>query len=305
MFTSLLVLGIASGTIERIDLSDNSVRTIVDDAGPAPDGVVFDPGTDRIYWTTMGMPDGPIPAPGQEPDFSPRNGSVRSARLDGSDQREIVATGAITTGKQLAADLAAGRLYWCDREGCKVSRVGTDGTGLTDLVVNAPAEDKTAECVGVAVDPVEGYLYWTQKGPAKGGRGAILRAGLDIPLGETAADRSDIDILWDGLPEPIDLHIDAATATLYWTDRGAEPWGNTLNRAPIPRKGELGTRPQILARGFDEAIGLAVDTDAGLAYVTDLAGTVRAVPLDTSSGATEFVVARLTGRPLTGIAGIS
>ncbi len=301
MFKSLLVLGIASGTIDRIDLSDNGVRTIIDDTGPAPDGLAFDPAADRIFWTTMGMPRG---VSSGEPDFSQRNGSLRSARLDGSDPRYVLPVGAITTGKQLTADFAAGRLYWSDREGCRVSRVDTDGTGLTDLIVNVPAADTTAECVGVAVDPVNGWLYWTQKGPAKGGRGRILRARLDIPPGETASNRSDIEILWGGLPEPIDLHLDPATATLYWTDRGAEPLGNTLNRARIPGRGERGQQPEILARGFGEAIGLAVDTDAGFAYVTDLAGTVRAVPLDISSGAEEYIVARLPGRQLTGIAGI-
>ncbi|WP_433662378.1 hypothetical protein ACQPW1_09620 [Nocardia sp. CA-128927] len=304
MFNSLLMLGIASSTIERIDLSDNSVRTIITDTGPAPDGVAFDPATDRIYWTTMGLPDDPNAWPDKEPDFSHRNGSLLSARTDGSDRRCVVPEGLITTGKQLAADFSAQRLYWCDREGCKVSRVDTDGTGLTDLVVNTPTPDKTAECVGIAIDPVEGYLYWTQKGPAKGGRGKILRAGLDIPLGETATNRSDIETLWDGLPEPVDLHLDHSTGVLYWTDRGAEPLGNTLNRAPIPGKGEHGVRPEILAYAFGEAIGLAVDTAAGLAYFTDLAGTVRAVPLGTSSAATEFVVARTPGRALSGITGI-
>ncbi|MBF6329959.1 hypothetical protein [Nocardia transvalensis] len=304
MFRSLLVLGIATGVIERIELSDNSVRTIVADTGPAPDGLVVDPATDRLYWTTMGLPRGLGGETDGDLDFSPRNGSVQSARVDGSDHHYVLPVGSLTTGKQLAADFAANRLYFSDREGCRVSRVGTDGTGLTDLVVNTPADDGTAECVGVAVDPDNGYLYWTQKGPAKGGRGRILRAGLDIPAGETSANRSDIEVLWDGLPEPIDLHIDPASSTLYWTDRGAEPSGNTLNRAPIPPRGARGDRPEILARHFGEAIGLAVDAEAGLAYVTDLAGTVRAVPLDASSGAEEYIVARFPGQQLTGIAGI-
>ncbi|CAM4506633.1 hypothetical protein NONI108955_37925 [Nocardia ninae] len=304
MFKSLLVLGIASDTIERIELSDHSVRTVLTDSGPCPDGVVFDPATDRIYWTTMGLPQGRSDWQNKEPDFSRRNGSLRSARTDGSDQRCVVPDGLITTGKQLAADFSANRLYWSDREGCKISRVDTDGSGLTDLVVNTPTPDRTAECVGIAVDPVEGYLYWTQKGPAKDGRGKILRAGLDIPLGETATNRTDIETLWDGLPEPVDLILDHSAGVLYWTDRGAEPLGNTLNRAPIPGKGGRGVRPEILAGGFGEAIGLVVDAAAGLAYVTDLAGTVRAVPLDTSSTAAEFVVARIPGRALTGIAGI-
>ncbi|QIS10326.1 hypothetical protein [Nocardia arthritidis] len=298
MFRALLVLRINAHTIERIDLADNTVHTVVADTGPHPDGVVYDPSADRIYWTTMGTP---RRVPGNDRDFTRRDGSVRSARLDGSDYRQVVPDGGLTTGKQLTADFATQRLYWSDREGCKVSRVNTDGSGRTDLVVNPHTDHRMSECVGIAIDSVNGQLYWTQKGPTDGGRGRILRAGLEIPAGETAATRSDIEILWDALPEPIDLHLDPA-GTIYWTDRGAEPFGNTLNRAPIPRKGERGDQPEILARGFGEAIGVAVDTD--LAYVTDLAGTVRAIPIDSSSSATEYVVTQFPGQPLTGIAGI-
>jgi hypothetical protein len=83
-----------------------------------------------------------------------------------------------------------------------VSRVRIDGTGLMDLVVNTPDYTKLQECVGVAVDPARGYLYWTQKGPANGGKGRIFRAGLEIPAGQTAADRTDIEVLWNSLPSP-------------------------------------------------------------------------------------------------------
>src|SRR6476646_1422321 len=70
------------------------------------------------------------------------------------------------------------------------------------------------------------------KGPSNGGRGKILRAAVDIPAGHTAADRGDIEVLFDGLPEPIDLDLDLDTRMLYWTDRGDPPLGNTVNRAP-------------------------------------------------------------------------
>jgi hypothetical protein len=83
-----------------------------------------------------------------------------------------------------------------------VSRVRIDGTGLMDLVVNTPDDTKLQECVGVAVDPARGYLYWTQKGPANGGKGGIFRAGLEIPAGQTAANRTDIEVLWNSLPGP-------------------------------------------------------------------------------------------------------
>jgi len=35
-------------------------------------------------------------------------------------------------------------------------------------------------------------------------------------------------LLYDGLPEPIDLDIDPGARMLYWTDRGDPPLGNTV-----------------------------------------------------------------------------
>ncbi|MFJ8911223.1 hypothetical protein [Amycolatopsis sp. NPDC102389] len=220
--------------------------------------------------------------------------------LDGGHTRDVVPAGSIVTGKQVVSD-GATTLYWADREGCRVSRVRVDGTGLTDLVVNSPDSTGRQECVGVAVDPTAGYLYWTQKGPAKGGQGRIFRAGLKIPAGATAADRQDVEVLWENLPEPIDLEIRGDW--LYWTDRGAPPDGNTLNRAPIPNSGGRGTAPEILADGFHEAIGLAVDDEAGLVYVSDLGGRISAVALPEGQGGGTRVLADL-GEPVSGIAGI-
>ena len=44
---------------------------------------------------------------------------------------------------------------------------------------------------------------------------------------------TNIELLFDGLPEPIDLELDLANRALYWTDRGDPPRGNTVNRAAI------------------------------------------------------------------------
>lgn len=297
MFESIYALCLPTSTIHRIRTAEGSVTDVYTGAPHScPDGIVLR--GDRIYWTTMGAPAVDPAIRGEAAlDYSAANGGVHSVRLDGSDPVDLTAPGAVTTGKQLAAD-AAGRLYWGDREGCKVSRVNADGSDLTDLLVNSPgAERIMAECVGVAVDDEHGQLYWTQKGPAKGGRGRIFRAGLELPAGCDAANRTDIEVLWDGLPEPIDLDI--CHGFLYWTDRGAEPNGNTLNRAPLPAAGATGAPPEILASGFAEAIGLAIDTDAGSAYVSDLSGKIRRTPLD--GGPTE-VLADL-GAAVSGIAG--
>ncbi|MFF4168650.1 hypothetical protein [Streptomyces sp. NPDC001744] len=296
--TELLALQIIPGKVLRVSLPDGRVRTLTDHAGDAPDGIVVESGA--VYWTTMGVPTSDPDTPGEAGhDFSRPNGGLHALDLDGGSPREVLPQGALTTGKQLTGD-GAGTLYWGDREGHRVSRVRTDGSGLTDLVVNPAGDGIMAECVGVAVDPARGHLYWTQKGPAKGGRGRILRAGLEIPAGETAANRSDVEVLWSDLPEPIDLHLDGGW--LYWTDRGAPPAGNTLNRARVPEAGAAGQAPEILADGFAEAIGLAVDGEEGIAYVSDLGGHIRAVPLPggPADGQEPREVAAL-GVPLTGL----
>ncbi|NMO34558.1 hypothetical protein HG826_13370 [Streptomyces sp. GMY01] len=294
----LLVLQVWPGKVLRVSTADGEVNTLVEDAGAAPDGIVVDTGV--AYWTTMGAPVVDPDVPGEAgQDFSRRNGGIHAFDLGGGSPRDLLPEGAITTGKQLTSD-GAGTLYWGDREGHRISRVRTDGSGLTDLVATPDADGVLGECVGVAVDRDRGHLYWTQKGPAKGGRGRIFRAGLEIPAGQSAADRSDVELLWSDLPEPIDLHLDGGW--LYWTDRGAAPDGNTLNRAPLPAEGARGRAPEILADGFAEAIGLAVDSASGLAFVSDLGGHIRAVPLPDGPAASRapWDVVSL-GRPLTGL----
>src|SRR5262249_53606253 len=114
------------------------------------------------------------------------------------------------------------------------------------------------------------------------GVGRILRANIEIPKGETAADRTDIEVLYEGLPEPIDLELDLKNRLLYWTDRGDPPRGNTVNRAPMDA--ESGTRPapEILYRHLMEGIGIALDLKGGRMFFTDLAGSVYSAKLDGS-----------------------
>ena len=51
--------------------------------------------------------------------------------------------------------------------------------------------------------------------------------------GPAACRRSDIELLYEDLPEPIDLELDSRHRMIYWTDRGDPPRGNTVNRAPM------------------------------------------------------------------------
>src|SRR4029077_14457764 len=135
-------------------------------------------------------------------------------------------------------------------------------------------------CVGIAVDAVGGKFYWTQKGSDDAGEGRIFRGNIELPKGQTPANRQDIELLYDHLPEPIDLELDVANRVLYWTDRGDPPRGNTVNRVRI---NDANAAPQILITHLMEGIGIALDVPGNRMFVTDFAGSVYSADLDGSN----------------------
>jgi len=302
MFSYLLALSPIQQSLLKIDIANGESTTLVEGLTDDPDGIVVDPDRKYVYWTNMGtpgLPEGRAPKTDDDLDFYRVNGSLERAELDGAGRMYILPVGSFVTGKQLAGAWSAGRLYWSDREGAAVRSVRLDGTDLRDEVVVASADaDRRVvrnQCVGVAVDEERGLLYWTQKGPANGNDGRIFRTSLNAPVGER-----HIEVLWSKLPEPIDLELDLDTSTMYWTDRGDPPRGNTLNQASIPAPGQPGGDVIVLSAHYHETIGLAVDAPAGVVYVGDLSGQIRAVRLD---GSGEQVVYK-SDKPLTGIAGV-
>jgi len=214
------------------------------------------------------------------------DGSIERADVDGKNRKVIVPQGSTFTPKQIHLDKRNAKLYWCDREGMRVMRCNLDGSKIENLVVAGEGEDdrrdQTKWCVGITVDPKREQIYWTQKGPSKGNQGRIFRANVEIPNGENAANRTDIEVLFDGLPEPIDLELDLKNRVLYWTDRGDPPRGNTVNRAPIDVKPKPGAAPEILLTHLMEGIGIALDVPGNKMFVTDFAGSIYSANLDGS-----------------------
>lgn len=290
MSDRLFILELSDGRVLSVK-PDGSDKKIIATGERMPDGVVVDVEAGHLYWTCMGV-------------LSRNDGSIVRADLDGGNRKTIVPEGATFTPKQLQLDKRHGKLYWCDREGMRVMRANLDGSGIETLVQNGSTEadrrDLTTWCVGIALDLERHQIYWTQKGPDNAGLGRIFRAGIDIPRGESAESRSDIELLYDGLPEPIDLEIDHTKRILYWTDRGDPPLGNTVNRAPLDAGVGTSGRPapEIVFRNLMEGIGIALDHEGNRMFMTDLAGTVYSASLD---GAKPSVVLFAQGN-LTGIA---
>jgi DNA-binding beta-propeller fold protein YncE len=121
-----------------------------------------------------------------------------------------------------------------------------------------PGEDARKWCVGIAVDTEDRKVYWTQKGGDNAGEGRICRANINTPPGQTAADRKDIELLYQDLPEPIDLELDTHNRMIYWTDRGDPPRGNTVNRAPMDASENIREAPEILAFGSSSMMAVSV-----------------------------------------------
>ena len=268
----LFLLDLSGGRVLSMDPDGSHPEVIAADC-PHPDGIVVDVEADHVYWTNMGAV------------ASRNDGSIERADLDGSNRRYIVAPSGTFTPKQLHLDKPNGKLYWSDREGMRVMRANLDGSQIETLVQTGTGEndrrDQTRWCVGIAVDSERRQIYWTQKGGDNAEVGRILRAGIDIPRGETAANRSDIEVFFNGLPEPIDLELDLEHRVLYWTDRGNPPRGNTVNRAPIDAK-PAQNLPQIVVSDLMEGIGIALDVPGNRMFVTDFAGSLYTANLDGS-----------------------
>jgi glucose/arabinose dehydrogenase len=264
----LFVLDLTGGRVFSLNPDGSDSRTLVIGCR-LPDGLAIDSGAGYIYWTNMGIP-------------HKNDGSIERADLDGGNRRFIIPEGVTFTPKQLHLEKRSGKLYWSDREGMRVMRANLDGSQVETLIQAGEGEgdrgDPSNWCVGITVDPVRGQMYWTQKGADDSGNGRIFRADIDIPHGRTPANRLNVEVLIQGLPEPVDLELDPEHRVLYWTDRGDPPRGNTVSRTSID--GDL--NQEVVLGHLMDGIGIALDVRGDRMFITDLAGSIYSAHLNGS-----------------------
>jgi DNA-binding beta-propeller fold protein YncE len=259
-----------AGQVVRADADGNNSKVIAKEFGFGPDGIAVDEAAGHVYWTNMGK-------------VSVDDGSILRTDLDGSNLTTIVPVGGTFTPKQLKIDHKHHKLYWSDREGMRIMRANMDGSQIETLVItgngNVDRKDASHWCVGIALDVDRGQVYWTQKGGDNANQGTIKRASMEIPSGQNATNRSDIEVLFANLPEPIDLDLDLKNRHLYWTDRG----DNTISRAPLDAKPGFDpakrTDRTILVSGLHEVIGIALDLKHQRMFYTSLMGELGTADL--------------------------
>jgi hypothetical protein len=159
-------------------------------------------------------------------------------------------------------------IYWSDMDGgtSRIQYISLENiaAGPQTLVANAGL----TVTLGIAIDPVNGHIYWTDENG-----GTIRRANL--------ADGSAITTLVSGLDQPMGLAIDVAGDRLYWTEYG----GGWIGRASLDGSGAI-----TLTSAFTPT-GIAVDTEAGKLYWMehDYSNLVTKSDLDGSNQTWEFL----------------
>jgi len=265
----LFVLDLSGGRVFSMNPDGSDSKTLVTGCR-LPDGIAVDVEAGHLYWSDMGV-------------ANRNDGKIERADLGGGNRRTIVPEGATFTPKQIHLEKRNRKLYWSDREGMRVMRANLDGSQIETLVEtgrgDADRSNSSNWCVGIAVDADRGHIYWTQKGGDNAEHGRISRASIEIPTGQTPANRRDIAVLFEGLSDPIDLELDLANRVLYWTDRGIPPRGSRVNRTPID--GKL-SQNRVLSH-LMEGIGIALDVPGERMFVTEQGGSIYSSRLDGSN----------------------
>jgi DNA-binding beta-propeller fold protein YncE len=246
--------------------ADGTQRQVIASAQAiaSPDGVTVDLDNGFVYWTNMGTLIG-----------GGNIGTLQRMKLGAETVETVVPIGTTNTPKQIAIDNEAGKLYWCDREGAKVWRAALDGSAPEVLV----SGHGVIQLVGMGLDLPKRQFYFSDRMARK-----IYRANFDVPDGQTAENRDDVETLFSfaGASMPLDLDLDLEQRKIYWSDRVR----GTIMRSnmDMPSGATADTRADVetLVDNLLEPIGVSLDRVQKQLYFTQLGGEVSRVDLDGS-----------------------
>jgi sugar lactone lactonase YvrE len=237
------------GTVKVIDADGSNEITLA--AGEdviEPDGIEVDHEGAKLYWTDMGL------GGAADKSVAANDGRIMRSDLDGKNIETIVPLGITTTPKQLALDVADGKVYWSDRGDVgddrvnpKIMRANLDGSSVETIV-----SSDLMSPVGIALDTANGKLYFTD------------RFANDIK--RTNLDGSDVEVVVKGTEYPVDLALDFDPRTLYWTAREA----GGLYRADMDQNDIDGSGLSPIITGLNAPIGVTLDRQNGRLFYTDV-----------------------------------
>ena len=174
-------------TIRRADLDGAGPEELITGLGLLS-GIALDADNEMVYWCDFGTD------------------KIQRANLDGTGVEDLVTTGLVKP-QSIALDVAGEKMYWTDTEAHRIQRAGLNGDGVEDLVTGL------GSLSGIALDVPTGRMYWCNWTD-----GVIHRANMEIPDGETADNRTDIEDVVTGLVYPNGIALDLVHGMMYWAD---------------------------------------------------------------------------------------
>lgn len=126
---------------------------------------------------------------------------IYKAPIDEGDNKVVVAHGDVVNADGLAVDWIYHHLYWTDAVKNTIEVSDLDGALRTTLLA-----DRVHQPRSIAVDPIDGWLYWSDWGAAP----RIERAGMD---GSHRRVVVDSHVKW-----PNGITLDRVDRRLFWVD---------------------------------------------------------------------------------------
>ncbi|ESO92116.1 hypothetical protein LOTGIDRAFT_175728 [Lottia gigantea] len=139
------------------------------------------------------------------------NGSLRRIQINGQNASEFVPTAVIGQPNALAIDWLSNNLYWAneDMSTIEVMKMMGEKHYRKILISNNGKETDVAAPLSICLDPVQGKLYWSDKG----GNGVPAKIGVMNMDGTKSKVLVSTDIR-----VPQYLTIDINNQALYWSD---------------------------------------------------------------------------------------
>ena len=224
-----------------------------------PDGVAvdLDTGGGHVYWTNMGsplggasngslqrarldgsqvetiVPVGSINTPKQmtidhehgKLYFCDREGAkVWRANLDGSELEVLASGHDFVQLVGIALDVPKAQFYFTDRMAKKIRRASFDMPAGETAATRSDIEELVsisgnAMPIDLDLDLGRRQIYWTDRV-----QGTVQRAGMDLPAGENAASRTDIETLVTGVTDSIGISLDLAADVFYFGQLDGALW---------------------------------------------------------------------------------
>jgi hypothetical protein len=163
--------------------------------------------------------------------------------------------------------LAAGTIYWTDKNDATIWRGDMDGSGPQELLLDW--NDGLVEPRGLGLDVAAGKMYWTDAQA-----GTIRRADLN---------GDNIDNLIAGLPFLGDLELDVADGKMYWT----QTFSSSIWRANLDGSGAVSLFPSM---NLGQPYYLELDIPSGMIYFGEIDDTkIYRAPMDGTGSVEEIV----------------